>query len=88
MKIEFVGPASLAADGGVTYIAKLDGKDVQCHFSYEALEDVDPDSVFGDALEHFSRHQLILLSAAEKKLLKGLTHNGQLQISSSDLRLE
>lgn len=40
MKIEFVGPASLAADGGVIYIAKLDGKDVQCHFSYEALEDV------------------------------------------------
>lgn len=88
MKIEFVGPASLAADGGVTYIAKLDGKDVQCHFSYEALEDIDPDSVFGDALEHFSKHQLILLSEAEKKLLKGLTRNGQLQVSSSDLRLE
>ena len=49
MKIEFVGPASLATDGGVMYLAKLDGKDVQCHFSYEALEDVDPDSVFGDA---------------------------------------
>ena len=88
MSIEFVGPASLAVDGGVIYIAKLDGKDVQCHFSYQALEDVDPDSVFGDALEHFSKHQLILLSAAEKKLLKGLGHNGQLQISSYDLRLE
>lgn len=48
----------------------------------------DPDSVFGDALEHFSKHQLMLLSAAEKKFIKGLTHNGQLQISSSDLRLE
>ena len=88
MSIEFVGPASLDVDGGVIYIAKLDGKDVQCHFSYEALEDVDPDSVFGDALEHFSKHQLILLSAAEKKLLKGLGHNAQLQISSNDLRLE
>ena len=88
MSIEFVGPASLAADGGVIYIAKLDGKDVQCHFSYEALEDVDPDSVFGDALEHFSKHRLILLSAAERKLLKGLSHHGQLQISSNDLRLE
>ena len=88
MKIEFVGPASLATDGGVIYIAKLDGKDVQCHFSYEALEDIDPDAVFGDALEHFLKHQLILLSAAEKKLLKGLSHNGQLQVSSNDLRLE
>ena len=88
MKIEFVGPASLATDGGVMYLAKLDGKDVQCHFSYEALEDVDPDSVFGDALEHFLKHQLILLSVAEKKLLKGLSHNGQLQVSSNDLLIE
>lgn len=88
MTIEFVGPASLAADGGVIYIARLDGKEVQCHFSYEALEDIDPETVFGDALEHFSKHQLMLLSAAEKKLLKGLTHNGQLQINSSDLTLE
>jgi hypothetical protein len=88
MTIEFVGPASLAADGGVIYIARLDGKEVQCHFSYEALEDIDPETVFGDALGHFSKHQLMLLSAAEKKLLKGLTHNGQLKINSSDLTLE
>ena len=88
MRIDFVGPASLAADGGVIYLAKLDGKEVECHFSYEALEDIDPDSVFGDALEHFTKHQLLLLSAAEKKLLKGLTHNGKLQVNSSDLKID
>jgi len=88
MKIDFVGPATLAADGGVIYIAKLDGKDVECHFSYEALEDVDPESVFGNALEHFTTHQLLLLSAAEKKLLQGLTHQGKLLINSSDLKMD
>jgi hypothetical protein len=88
MKIEFIGPASLAADGGVIYLATVDGKNVECHFSYEALEDIDPDAVFGDALEHFSHHQLLLLSAAEKKLIKGIAHNGKLLVNSSDLRID
>ena len=88
MKIEFIGPASLAADGGVIYLATVDGKNVECHFSYEALEDIDPDTAFGDALEHFSHHQLLLLSAAEKKLIKGIAHNGKLLVNSSDLRID
>ena len=88
MKIEFIGPASLAADGGVIYLATVDGKNVECHFSYEALEDIDPDTVFGDTLEHFSHHQLLLLSAAEKKLIKGIAHNGKLLVNSSDLRID
>ena len=88
MKIEFIGPASKAVDGGVIYLATVDGKSVECHFSYEALEDIDPDTVFGDPLEHFSHHQLLLLSAAEKKLLKGIAHDGKLQINSSDLRID
>lgn len=56
--------------------------------SYEALEDIDPDAVFGDALEHFSHHQLMLLSAAEKKLIKGIAHDGKLLINSNDLRID
>ncbi|MBU3629104.1 DUF1488 family protein [Polynucleobacter sp. AP-Reno-20A-A9] len=88
MKIEFIGPASLSVDDGVVYLAKVDGKEVECCFTYEALEDVDPDAVFGNALEHFTKHQLLLLSAAERKLLKGLAHSGKLLINSSDLKLE
>lgn len=85
MKIEFVGPAFLAQDGGVQYLAKLDGHDIQCHFSYEALEDVDPESILGDALDHFAKHQLKLLSIAEQKILDGHTHAGKVQIFSNDL---
>jgi Protein of unknown function (DUF1488) len=88
MKIEFIGPATLSTDGSVIYMAKVDGKEIECSFTYEALEDIDPDSVFGDALEHFSTHKLALLSAAEKKILKGLTHNGKLLVNSSDIRID
>lgn len=85
MKIEFIGPASLAADGGISYPTQLNGKDLECHFSYEVLEDVDPDSILGSALEHFARHRLKLLSIAEQKILGGHAHGGRVQIFSNDL---
>ena len=67
MNIQFIGPASLATDGGVDFSAKLNHTDLVCHFSYEALEDIDTDSFMGDAIDHFSKHKLKLLSIAEKK---------------------
>jgi hypothetical protein len=85
MRLEFIGPPSLMVDGGVSYPAVLDGKRLDCQFSYEALEDVDPDSVLGDPMEHFARHQLKLLSIAEQKITKGHSHDGILLIHSGDL---
>jgi hypothetical protein len=85
MKIEFIGPAKLMSDRGISYRAKLDSRDIECQFSYESLEDVDPENVFGDPLEHFAKHQLKLLSIAEQKIISGHVHNGVLQISSNDL---
>jgi hypothetical protein len=87
MKIEFVGPASIAIDGGVDYSALLDGQALACHFSYEALDDVEPDGILGDALIHFKNHQLKLLSIAEQKIVGGHAHDGKIQIFSSDLNL-
>lgn len=87
MKIEFIGPATIANDGGVNYPALLNGQKLACHFSYEALDDVEPDGIMGDALEHFNNHQLKLLSIAEQKILSGHVHDGQIQIFSSDLSL-
>lgn len=85
MNIVFTGPATLAQDGGVLYAASLDGKPIHCHFSYEVLEDVDPDTVLGDPIMHFTKHQLKLLSIAEVKILGGHVHEGQIQIFSNDL---
>lgn len=88
MKIEFIGPPTLMADRGVSYLAKLDGKNLECQFSYEALEDVDPESILGDPLEQFAKHQLKLLSIAEAKITKGFSHNGVVQIHSNDLVID
>jgi hypothetical protein len=87
MKIEFVGPAYIADDGGIIYPALLDGQKLACHFSYEALDDVEPDGILGDALTHFKNHQLKLLSIAEQKIRGGHAHDGQIQIFTPDLNL-
>ncbi len=85
MNIQFIGPALLATDGGVDFAAKLNHTDLVCHFSYEALEDIDVDSFMGDAIDHFSKHKLKLLSIAEQKILNGHAHDGKIQIFSNDL---
>lgn len=87
MKIEFIGPATIANDGGVHYPALLDGQILTCHFSYAVLDDVEPDGILGDALAHFRNHQLKLLSIAEQKIQGGHAHDGHVQIFSSDLNL-
>ena len=87
MKIDFIGPVTIADDGGVIYPALLNGQKILCHFSYEALDDVEPDGILGDALVHFKSHQLKLLSIAEQKIRGGHAHDGQIQIFSSDLNL-
>lgn len=83
--IKFIGPAKLALDGGVDFAAKIDEKDIVCYFSYEVLEDIEPDELMGDALLHFSKHQLKLLSIAENKILKGHAHSGRIEIYTNDL---
>ena len=87
MKIKFIGPAILADDGGVIFAAQLDGQPLKCHFSYEALEDVDAGAIQGDPLMLFKNHQLKLLSVAEQKIRDGHSHDGQIQIFSNDLLL-
>jgi len=87
MKIEFIGPATISIDGGVQYPALLNGQIITCHFTYEALDDVEPDGIMGDALTHFKNHQLKLLSIAEQKMLSGHAHDGQIQIFTLDLNL-
>jgi hypothetical protein len=88
MKIEFIGPAVKAEDDGVLFLARVDGRSVQCHFTYEALEDIDPDSLQDDPLAQFESHQLKLLSIAEAKLLKGLAIGDRLGVYTNDLRLD
>ena len=88
MKIEFVGPAELAKDGGVTYNALVDGKTVVCHFSEEALQDLDPDNLHGNPLKQFEAHRLILLSAAESKITRGLAGDHGVNVYTNDVDIQ
>ena len=88
MKIEFIGPATQAEDEGVLFLARVDGRKVYCHFTFEALEDIDPDSLQDDPLAQFESHKLKLLSIAEDKLLKGLAIGDRLSVYTSDLLLD
>ncbi len=84
-KIEFTGPAAMAADGGVNFAARLNGQDIRCHFSEETLQDVDPEDLHGDPLAQFEAHRFRLLAAAEGKILKGLMTEGTVSVYTSDL---
>ena len=85
MDIKFIGPARLSEDGGVEFPATVNMENIICYFSYECLEDLDPEDLIGDALVHFTKHQLKLLSIAENKLLQGHAHSGRIEIYSNDL---
>lgn len=88
MKLEFVGPASVLETGDVSYPAILDGKPFKCSFSYEALQDLDPEGIEKNALQLFKTHQLKLLSIAEQKILNGHAVDGAVHLFSHDLVLD
>ena len=88
MKLEFVGPAVVLENGDVSYSALLDGKPLKCSFSFEALQDLDPDGVETNALQLFENHQLKLLSIAEQKILNGHAVDGAVHLFSHDLILD
>lgn len=88
MKLEFVGPAAVLDNGDVSYPALLEGKPLKCSFSYEALQDLDPDGVETNALQLFKTHQLKLLSIVEQKILNGHAIDGAVHLFSHDLILD
>ena len=88
MKLEFVGPASVLTNGDISYPAMLDDKPFKCDFSYEALQDLDPDGIEKNALQLFKTHQLKLLSIAEQKILNGHAVDGAVHLFSHDLILD
>ena len=88
MKLKFVGPAVVLENGDVSYPAMLDGKPLKCSFSYEALQDLDPDGIETNALQLFKNHQLKLLSITEQKVLNGHAVDGAVHLFSHDLVLD
>jgi hypothetical protein len=87
MKFDYIGPATISIDDDFVYPALLNDQKIVCHFTYEALDDVEADDIQVDALTPFKIYQLKLLSIAEQKIRGGHAHDGQIQIFTSDLIL-
>jgi hypothetical protein len=68
-------------------LAHVDGKEIHCHFTYEAIEDIESDSLQTDAIQQFEAHKLKLLSIAEDKIRKGHIANGVVSIFTNDINL-
>ncbi|MBU3548116.1 DUF1488 family protein [Polynucleobacter sp. P1-05-14] len=85
MNIEFTGPAINADDGGVLFRARVDGVWVRCHFTYEALQDIDPTDLQMNPMAQFERHRALLLSLAEDKILKGHLNNNLAVVYTGDI---
>ena len=79
MDIKFIGPARLSADGGVEFPATVNMENIICYFSYECLEDLDPEDLIGDALVHFTKHQLKLLQSQKINYYKVMPTLGELR---------
>lgn len=86
MKIELKGPAVPADDGGVSFRAYVDEKLVACRFTWEALQDVDPENREADAMSQFEANKDKLLGVAQQMILDGRTAGGVVVIHSSDVQ--
>lgn len=85
MNVQFPGPAVPMQGGGISYRATVDGVMVACQFTWEALQDVNPELTLDQPINQFNSSAERLLSIAEKKIRSGGIVNGVVLVSTSDL---
>lgn len=85
LKIEFLGPAINAPDGGIAYKALVNGETVSCRISMEALQDINPETRLDDPMSQFEMNQFTLLEIAEEKIRVGDVENGVVWVYTADV---
>ena len=84
MKIEFSGNSAQLLEA-VSFQASVDGANVSCRVSIEALQDIDPQNRMDNPLSQFSSNRSLIEHVAEKLIRNGRVINGQLYITNADL---
>ena len=84
MKIEFTGNSAQLLDA-VSFQASVDGANVSCRVTIEALQDIDPPNRMDDPLSQFASNKSSIQHVAEKLIRSGRVINGQLDITNADL---
>jgi hypothetical protein len=84
-RLEFIGPVQPAQDGGITYMAIVDGEEVNCHFTWLALCAVDNQQQPASAKMLFENSKGKLLAIAEKKIREGKIEDRLVWIDREDV---
>jgi len=86
MNISFSGKSSTDPETfGISFEAIVDGVQVRCRVSTEALQDIDSSSATSDAASQFTSNSSSFERIAEKLIRAGRVNNGQVFINSADL---
>lgn len=85
MNVQFPGPAVPMQDGGISYRATVDGVTVACQFTWEALQDVNPEFTLDQPINQFNFSAERLLAIAEKKIRNGGIVNEVVLVNTGDL---
>ncbi|PZU55464.1 MAG: hypothetical protein DI561_02005 [Thauera sp.] len=72
-------------DGGISYRATVDGVTVACQFTWEALQDVNPEFTLDQPINQFNFSAERLLAIAEKKIRNGGIVNEVVLVNTGDL---
>jgi hypothetical protein len=83
--IEFIGPVQPAQDGGLTCIVMVNGKEVKCHFTWEALVECGHLPQPATAMDLFDAGKRRLLDTAAGKIRAGKIDDGMVWVASEDV---
>ncbi len=86
MDIQFTGVCTQTEDGGISFQAKVDGKNVPCRVTAEALEDINPAGRFDTAEQQFQNNRSQIENIASQKILNGELVDGRVNILQRDLQ--
>lgn len=86
MNVQFPGPAVPMQDGGISYRAIVDGATVACQFTWEVLQDVNPELTEEQPINQFNSSADLLRAIADQKIRSGGVVNGIVRVSTSDLQ--
>lgn len=87
MNISFSGKTAPDHDTfGISFEAIVDGSQVRCRVTTEALQDIDPSNAVGEPASQFALNRSSFEQIADKLIRAGNVQNGQVFIKSEDLR--
>jgi len=87
MNIEFINPARSGQNGEMGIRVRVDDQIIICHFTQEALQDVNPAMRMLSPIEQYAANEAKLKAVAEQLIRDGKIQNGQVFVGTNDVRL-